>query len=219
MSVHLSKEVAKLKKKILQLCAEVEENVRRAVLSVVSMDAAAAEDVRRKDMEIDRMEIEIEEECLKILALHQPVANDLRYVIACLKLSNDLERVGDQADNIARRTLSIIKHNGQAVPVDFTPMMDKTRAMLKKALDCLIDMDSRLAAEVIESDAEINRYHKKMYDEIRTFIKKDPENFDYYINLSNVSRHLERIGDYATNIAEDVIYMVDGEIVRHKVTR
>jgi phosphate transport system protein len=217
MSVHLNKEVAKLKRSILQLCAMVEENVRRAVDSIARRDIQAARQAIVKDAEIDRFEIDVEEECLKILALHQPVAIDLRYVIACLKMNNDLERIGDLAVNIAKRSIAISEFaDGDPLMLDFHPMMDMAQAMIKKVLDSLIELNAELAMQVMAEDDALDALNKKVHAEVNALIKSNPSKVDYYINLLSVSRHLERIGDYATNIAEDVIYLVNGRIVRHR---
>jgi len=217
MSVHLNKEISKLKKSILQLSAMVEENVRRAVDSIAKRDVQSARMVIVKDAEIDRFEIDVEEECLKILALHQPVAIDLRYVIACLKMNNDLERIGDLAVNIAKRSIAISEFaDGDPLMFDFHPMMDRAQAMLKKVIDSLIELNADVAMQVMAEDDQIDAMNKKVQTEVNSLIKSNPAKADYYINLLSVSRHLERIGDYATNIAEDVIYLVNGRIVRHR---
>jgi phosphate transport system protein len=195
----------------------VEENVAAAVKSVSAKDISLAREVMDKDIEIDQMEIDIEEECLKILALHQPVAIDLRYVIACLKLNNDLERIGDLAENIARDAIAISEMPDDGHVLDFSEMIEKTRGMLKKSLDALIEMDKNIAREVMREDDIIDNFNKKMHIDVQEWIKQAPEKTEYYIRLLSVSKHLERIGDYATNIAEDVIYTVTGQIVRHTV--
>ncbi len=216
MSVLLNKEISRLKKSILHLSTVVEENVRTAVESISKKDIELAKSVILKDNDIDRMEIDIEEECLKILALHQPVAADLRYVIACMKMNNDLERIGDLAVNIAKRVKHLTEDGRDMLLVDFTPMMDRTRHMLKQALDSLINMDMDKALQVLNDDDEIDLYNKNIHSELKAMIKNNPAHVEYYLNLLSVSRHLERIGDYATNIAEEVIYMVKGDIIRHK---
>lgn len=216
MHIHLNKEITTLKKNILQLCAVVEENVHLAVDAVTNRDVELARSIIEKDERVNNMEIDLEEECLRILALYQPVANDLRYVIACLKMNTDLERIGDLAVNIARRAVAIAKYEGDSIIVDFRPMMEKTQEMLKKTLDSLIEMDPELAEEVLAQDDEIDEMNRQMHSEIQGLIKKNPEKVEYYIYLISVSKHLERIADYATNIAEDVIYMVEGTIVRHR---
>ena len=215
MTLHMKKETARLKSKVLKLCSMVEENVRKSVDAVSNLDIDLAIKVKERDDDIDSMEVELEEECLKILALYQPVANDLRYVIACLKMNNDLERIGDLAVNIAKRAIEIAKYSDEDIVLDFYPLMEKTQAMLKKSLDSLVEMNDDLAIEVLTADDEIDKINKKNQSEIMELIKKNPEKVAYYLQLLSVSRHLERIADYASNIAEDVIYMVTGRIIRH----
>jgi phosphate transport system protein len=215
MKVHLHKEIDHLKKDILVLGSMVEGALRNAVCAVIDKDTEKAEKVIENDKYIDRREIEIEEECLKILALHQPVAADLRYVVACLKVNNELERIGDLGSNIARRVLAIAKNPDMDQCVDFKPMMDVTRQMLKRSLDSLIFMDDKQAMEVIEQDDIVDEYNSKMFTDLQSYIRANPEETEYFINLLNVSRHLERIADCTTNICEDVIYMIKGRIVRH----
>ncbi len=215
MKVHLHKEIEHLKKDILILGSMVESALRHAVDAVIDKDVGKAEKIVENDTYVDRREIEIEEECLKILALYQPVATDLRYVVACLKVNNELERIGDLGANIARRVLAIADSPDIELCVDFEPMMDITRQMLKRALDSLIYMDVDLAMEVMAQDDIVDEYNSKMFTDLQKYIRANPERTEYYINLLNVSRHLERIADCATNISEDVIYMIKGEIVRH----
>lgn len=215
MKVHLDTEIDKLKRSILILSSMVEEAVRNAVVAVTERDGEKALRVIENDNAIDRKEIEIEEECLKILALHQPVAGDLRYVVTCMKVNNELERIGDLGESIAKRACFIAKHPGTENIVDFKPMMDIARNMLKGALDSLIYMNEDLAREVMNRDDSVDKYRRDIFKELKKNIKKDPERVSYYLNLMNVSRHLERIADCATNICEDIIYMIRGDIVRH----
>lgn len=217
MTIHFNRALDRLKKQVLELTAIVEQEVRKAVDSVNNLDSELAKEVIDGDLQIDRKELEIEEECLKILALHQPVAIDLRYVIACLKMNNDLERIGDLAVNIAERALAIIEtHPEEPTPIDFLPMTGKTQEMVRQALDALISMDENLAVQVCADDDIIDNYNREMYSEIFRLIKENPDKTEYYINILSISRHLERIADYATNIAEDIIYTVNGNIVRHQ---
>lgn len=209
-------EIDKLKKKILQMTAMVEGNLQKAVKAVTEFDMKLAETVIEYDDQIDRFEIEVEEECLKILALHQPVATDLRYVIASLKINNDLERIGDLAVNIAKRTIRIQKHSKTHVPFNLTGMLELTVKAVKKSSNAFIENDSTIARQVCAADDIIDDLHKNAIFKIKEQIKQDPELIDFYLSLLNVSRNLERIADHATNIAEDVIYNVEGEIVRHK---
>jgi phosphate transport system protein len=174
-----------------------------------------AEKVIAGDDQIDRMEVELEEECLKILALHQPVAIDLRFIVAVLKINNDLERIGDLAANIAERTVALADSGRIDPPFDFTGMAASTRQMLKGSLDCLVKMDTVLAQHVLDLDDEVDAMHSHNFQLIKEQIRSHPDHLESLTHYLTVSRHLERIADLATNIAEDVYYMIEGEIVRH----
>jgi len=214
--MHMQREIEKLKKLVLTLGADVEECVHKAVQSLESRDRALAEQVIGGDEEVDRSEVFLEEECLKILALYQPVAIDLRFVIAVLKINNDLERIGDLAVNIAERAMYLAAQEPVVIPFDFVGMADKTQLMLKRSLDALVNMDTREAWEVCAMDDEVDAINRQMYEQVQEGIRQRPDQMPSFIHCLSTSRHLERIADHATNIAEDVIYMVAGEIVRHK---
>lgn len=218
MPKHLQRDVERLKKMFLSLSAMVEEQLRRAVISVSERNTDLAETVIETDQSIDRMEIDVEEECLKILALHQPVANDLRYIVAILKINGDLERIGDLAVNIAERTLLLARHERIDVPYDFSGMAAKVQNMLKRCLDGLVNLDPQLCRTVLTDDDEVDNMNREMYDQVEEEIlaHTTPDHLDSCINLLSVSRNLERIADHATNIAEDVIYLVEGDIIRHR---
>lgn len=216
MSVHLQNEIEKLKKMVISLGADVEENLHKAVQSLESRDLALGEQTIGADRAIDLREVDLEEECLKILALHQPVAIDLRFVIAVLKINNELERIGDLAVNIAENAVFISSQPPVDIPFDFSGMADKTKTMLRNSLESLVSMDPRLARQVCAADDEVDAINREMYGQVQDGIRKKIENMECLIHCLGASRHLERIADLATNIAEDVIYMVDGEIIRHK---
>ena len=216
MPIHLQREVTKLKKQLLTLSALVEESVRSAVASLAARDAAAAQRVIDRDAEIDQFEVDVEEEGLKILALHQPVAIDLRFIIAVIKINNDLERIGDLAVNIAERTLLLASQPPVAIAFDFNGLSAKAQTMLKKSLDALVNLDAGLARQVCAMDDEVDAINRNMYEQVRDAIRRHPEHTDAMIAHLTVSRCLERIADHATNIAEDVIYMTRGDIVRHQ---
>ncbi|MFO8007486.1 MAG: phosphate signaling complex protein PhoU [Candidatus Brocadiia bacterium] len=216
MPKHLQRELDRLKKRILSLGALAEQNVRTAVLALERRDADRAEQVIAADPEIDQAEVETEEECLKVLALHQPVAIDLRFIVAVLKINNDLERIGDLAVNIAERALYLATHEARTFTFDFQGMADKTQQMLKKSLDALVNMDAAAAREVCRADDEVDAYNRDMYIQVQEAIREDVGQLRGLIHLLSASRHLERIADHTTNIAEDVIYMVEGEIIRHR---
>lgn len=216
MSMHFQKEIQNLKRKILSLSALVEESVRQAVISVRERDGNLAWKVIDGDIEIDHREVDIEEECLKILALYQPVAIDLRFIVAVLKINNDLERIGDLAVNIAERSTFLAVQERKVIPFDFTGMAEKVQSMLRKSLDALVNMNPSLAREVFICDDEVDAIHRNMYQQVKDRIRSHPEELDSLIHFLGISRNLERIADHATNLAEDVVYMADGEIVRHK---
>ena len=212
---HFSRELEKIKKLILSLGAKVEEQVRLATQAVEAHDAELAKQIIKSDFNIDEMEVEIEEECLKILALHQPVAVDLRFLVAVIKINNDLERIGDQAVNIAERVDVIAKRDLSEFFFDYTAMGEKVQDMLKMSLDALVNMDYDLAYSVVMRDDEVDQIKIDAYDRIKRAMSKHPDKIGYLINLLLISRHLERLADHATNIAEEVIYLIEGEIVRH----
>ncbi len=215
MTKHFRKELEKIKKQILTLGFMVEEHVQMAVEAVDNNDTDLAQKIIRKDFEIDVKEVEIEEECLKILALHQPVAVDLRFLIAVIKINNNLERIGDQAVNIAERVGVTAKGEQVDFFFDYSTMGTKVQTMLKMSLDALINMDDEVAWKVVRLDDEVDQIKKEAYDLIKSAMSGHPDKLGYFINLLLISRHLERMADHTTNIAEEVIYLVEGEIVRH----
>jgi phosphate transport system protein len=209
------RELDNIKKMTLSLGAMVEERVRLAVEAVENKDAEAAQRVIKTDYEIDEMEVEVEETCLKVLALHQPVAVDLRFLIAVIKINNDLERIGDQAVNIAQRVAVLAKRHDVNFNFDYTRMAEKAQAMLRMSLDALVNLDEDLALKVVTMDDEVDTIQRDAYDRIKSAMKENSDKIGYMINLLLVSRHLERLADHATNIAEEVIYLIEGEIIRH----
>jgi len=216
MPVHLKRDIDNLKNKILALSELVVESVQRAIGSLEQGDPALAQSVIDGDITIDKMEVEVEEDCLKILALYQPVAVDLRFIVAVLKINNDLERIGDLAVNIAERAEYLSRQNKIDILLDFPTMAEKAQAMLRNSLKALVNLDSALARQVCAADDEVDALNREMFDKVKEGIEIHPENMDALIHLLSISRHLERIADQATNIAEDVIYMVEGVIARHK---
>lgn len=214
-AIHLEKAIDELKRLILSLGADVEESVRLSVQSLTQRKSAQAKKVIAADFDIDQLEVYVEEECLKILALHQPVANDLRLIIAILKINNDLERIGDLSVNIAERAVYLSTKARVALPFDLQNMAEKVRSMLKRSLDALVNRDEKLARQVCEDDDAVDELNREMYGYVEEAIKKDTDNLNSYIQLLSASRYLERMADHATNIAEDVIYLVTGEITRH----
>ena len=215
MSIHLQTEIDRLKKQILTLSAMVEENVGLSVKAAQNRAPELAEQVIEQDKKIDHMEIEIEEECLKALVLYQPVAIDLRYIISVLKINNDLERIGDLAVSVAKNAMSLNGLSLPDLPIDLPGMADMVKAILKKSLDSMINLDGDLARDVLADDNAIDEVHNETKDLIHEAMSRDPDMIRALSHLLQISRRLERIADHATNIAEDVIYMVEAEIIRH----
>ena len=216
MTVHMKREIDRLKKMLMSLCEVVEQSLRQAVESIKTRDVALAKTVMARDNDIDQMEVDVEEECLKMLALYQPVAIDLRFIITAMKINNDLERIGDLAVNLAERGTFFAGQQRKDVPFDFDTMTEKTQSMLHRSLDALVNMDSKLAYEVCAADDEIDQMNHQMFLKVQDEIREHPEQTESLIHLLSASRHLERVADHATNIAEDVIYMIEGRIVRHR---
>jgi phosphate transport system protein len=219
MTLHLSREIEKLKKRLLSLSAFVEETVHLAVKAVLDLDPGLAEKALTQDEQIDQKEVEIEEDCLKILALHQPVAYDLRFVVACMKINNDLERIGDLARNIAERALEGGFGEKDLAGFELESMVEKTTKMLNDCLDALMNGDIGLSRQVCRSDDEVDELNRRAYVEVQRQVTRDTSKLPGMVRLLSVSRNLERIADSATNIAEDTIYLLEGRIVRHGFSR
>jgi phosphate transport system protein len=218
MEIHYTfhHELIKLNKKILKLGTMVEDRVRRATSIIHKYDEEIAEELKMTDYEIDEMEMEIEEDCLKILALYHPVASDLRFIISVIKINNEIERVADIAVNIAQRMQTISRGcNGLPIIFDYSSMADKAILMLKMSLDSLVNRDSALARRIFLIDDEVDALRNAAYSTVKqAFLKNSGGDPGCLINTYLLARHLERIGDRATNIAEEVIYLVEGSMVR-----
>ncbi|MBF0572150.1 MAG: phosphate signaling complex protein PhoU [Desulfamplus sp.] len=217
MASNLNKEMNTIKKSILSLGAMAEHRFRKAIDAVKKGDRDIAQSIIDSDVEIDELEVDIEEECLKILALYQPVAIDLRFLIAVIKINNDLERVADEAVNIAQRVKTISGKNIGKYNFDYTRMAELAGLMLKKSLDALVQMDSDIAESVQTTDKLVNAIRNEAYDAMKDAIISSPEYAGQIVNRYLIARHLERIGDHATNIAEEVRHLVNGKIVRHEI--
>ncbi len=214
---HLEREIKKLKDQILELSSEVENAIKNSYKALAEFDLVLAQKVIDYDKKIDEHEVEFEEECLKIMALYQPVAKDLRMVIGLLKMNNDLERIGDSAGNIAEYVMEIAKHDRITAPKKLSLMFSETQKMVKMSLDSLVNLDSPLAVNVCRNDDIVDQLNSEVINEIKQQIKACSAQLEPLLFLISISRTIERIADYATNIAEDVLYMTQGEIVRHHV--
>ena len=195
----------------------VEDRVRKACSVIESEDIELSRKIIQSDWEIDEMEIEIEEECLKIMALYQPVAKDLRFLVTVIKINNEMERIGDYAVQIAKRMKRLSKFGSPAFSYNFQEMIDKVMRELRMSIDALVDRDVAKAKQIFSLDQEINGLRSEAYRMIIAEMSSTPDDSTSLLNLYLVVRHLERIADRATNIAEDVIYMVEGDIVRKKL--
>ncbi|HKJ28764.1 MAG TPA: phosphate signaling complex protein PhoU [Desulfuromonadales bacterium] len=217
MTSLLHKELGQLEKQLLTLTAVVEESVQQAIKALSGHNRELAQKVIDNDDHINRLEVDLEEECLKVLALHQPVANDLRMIVAVLKINNDLERIADQAANICERALAISESPKMICPLELDKMGEKVIDMLEKALDSLVNADLEMARNVLELDDEVDAIHSGNYKSFKDYVRHHPDSVDIVLSYLTVSRHLERVADLATNIAEDVIYLNQGTIVRHTI--
>ena len=215
MSKHLLRDLEHLKKDILSLGSAVEAATDKAIKALLDRREDLAQEVLKGDSEIDRDEMELEESCLKLLALHQPVATDLRFVIAVMKVTNDLERMGDLATNIAERATDLAEDSPIPIPASFSDMAGRVRGMQRDSLNALVNMDTKLARDVCRRDEEVDQIHAQMFEAMQKVMSDDPKTIRRAIHTLSASRHLERMADLATNIAEDVVFMVEGDIIRH----
>ena len=216
MARHIEHQIAQLKNSILQFGTIVEESISRSNTALFKQDVELAQKVIADDTEIDRLEVELEEECLKVLALYQPVAADLRFVVAVLKINNDLERIGDLASNIAKTVSQLTITGPLELPEEISSMAKQVEEMVKNSLDAVVKANPDLARQVRKEDDIVDAGRHTVRKLVMQQIKKDPEKVEGLLQINSISKHLERIADMATNIAEDVIYMVEGEIVRHR---
>jgi phosphate transport system protein len=216
MAKHLQRDLEYLQRDLLTLAASVEEAIHKAIRSLQDREGALAQQVIDGDTEIDREENHVEEECLKMLALHQPVASDLRRIIAALKINTELERMGDLAEDIAERAQCLAHMPEVPFPPKLQRMTDLTTLMVRQSLDAFVHLDARLARQVCRLDDEVDRYNREIIAELIKAMQEAPERVEAGLSYFSAIRHLERIADHATNIAEDVVYLVEGEIVRHR---
>lgn len=217
MAIHLRRELDILTQKILSIGAKVEDALRHAVMSIESENKEPAHDVVKGDILIDRAEVELEEECLKVLALHQPVAADLRFVVAVLKINNDLERIGDLAANIAKQSITLDANTYPAGVFDLQEMFLRAQGMVRDSLNAFVSGDSGLAVDVCKRDDEVDEMKRAIRDRVEKMVQDRPDYVHSLFQILSISRNLERIADQATNIAEDVIYMLEGKIIRHRM--
>lgn len=219
MRTHLHRDFTLLTKKLVHLGGLVEEALQKASRAIAKRDLAAANEVIEGDLLVDRLEVEFEEECLKVLALHAPVAADLRRVVGFLKVNNDLERIGDLAQNIAERAVYFATREPIDHPPELADMAQRVSKMVRDCLDAVVNVDSDLARQVVVDDEAVDAIHTGFYRIVEERIVARPEGTEAVLQFLSLSRYYERIADQATNIAEDVIFMVTGEVIRHQASR
>ena len=213
---HFHDELNELKERLLQMSGKAQDAVHRAVNSVLRRDAELAADVVAEDPEIDALEVAIEESVTNLLALHQPMARDLRLLLATLKISNDLERVGDHAVNIAQSARRLLEYRTIAPEPELVEMARLARDMLAQSLDAFVRSDTALGRSVGGQDDQVDALHRSMFRILITHMAEDPHVIGAAMELFLVSRNLERVADLATNIAEDVVFMVEGKTIKHR---
>ena len=217
MSLHLQRDLDELKRDVLHLGSLVETALGNASFVLRDRRVKLAQAVYAGESVINEKEVQIEESCLKILALHQPVAIDLRFIVVVLKVNNDLERIGDLAENLTARAVYLAEREPMPEPMaTINAMFVTIRSMLKDSLDSLVKLDVDLARKVIEQDDGVDQINRQMYDDFRQMMARDASMIEQATSWLSCSRYLERIADLATNISEDVVFMVEGEVVRHQ---
>ncbi|MGH9771486.1 MAG: phosphate signaling complex protein PhoU [Candidatus Acidiferrales bacterium] len=212
---HFLQELGDLQNRLLEMGGLVESSIHESVLALTERRVRRTDSVWSNETRINRLEIEIDELATRLLALQQPIAGDLRFITAAIKINTDLERMGDLAVNIAQRALALIEKPAPKAPADIRRMAMLTQEMVRKCLDAFVQRDPDLAREVLLSDDEVDRLRTSMYRESIEFMKQDPATIAEGVDLILISRHLERIADHATNIAEDTLFLVKGVDVRH----
>lgn len=219
MSLHLERQLKKLNRMISALVGDVAKSVQQAIDAAERRDVALARTIIDHDAVINQAEIDIEEECLHTLACYQPVATDLRYIISVLKMNNDLERMGDHAATIAELATFLANEPPANLIAFIDGMAEQVLDMLRTALHCVLESDVQKAASIRAADDRVDTIHRRMYEQVETAMREAPEMIPQLIHIMNISRQLERIADLAVNIAEDVVYAVEGEILRHRRDR
>ncbi len=208
-------ELMKLKEKVLKMGAMVEAAIKNAVASLVERDSELAKKVIENDHKVNALDVEIDEECVRLLAIRQPRAGDLRFITTAMKITTDLERMGDLAEDIAERAVELNEEPVLKPYIDIPRMAEIAQGMLKDALDAFVRKDKKLAMNVILRDDQVDLLNVQVFNELLFFMIQDPHTVSRATRITYVSKYLERIADHATNIAEMVIYLVEGKIIRH----
>jgi phosphate transport system protein len=215
MQRHFQEELEALKQTLLAMGGLVEDQIRRVMRALLERDDALAQEVIDRDQQVNAYDVEVDETCVSLLALHQPTAGDLRFITTAMKIVTDLERIGDQAVNIAQRVLELNREPQLKPYIDLPRMAEKAQHMVKESLDAFVARDTELARKVCAEDADVDALKEQLFRELLTFMMEDPKTIPRAIRLILISRFMERVADHATNIAEMVIYLVEAKMVRH----
>jgi phosphate transport system protein len=215
MQRHFHEELEALKQTLLAMGGLVEEQIRRVMSALLERDSVLAQEVIDRDRQVNAYDVEVDEKCVELLALYQPTAGDLRFITTAMKIVTDLERIGDQAVNIAQRALELNQEPQLKPYIDLPRMAERAQRMVKESLDAFVARDTELARRVCGADAEVDALKEQIFRELLTFMMEDARTIPRAIRLILISRFLERVADHATNIAEMVVYMVESKMVRH----
>lgn len=215
MERHFDTELAALREQILLMGAHTENIVRKSLSAIVNRDPNLAQEVFRDDSTIDQLEVDIEERCVNLLALRQPMAMDLRFLTASLKISNDLERIGDHGVNIAGNAMRLVSQPRLRLPVEIERLGEMAIAMLSEALDAFTHRDGTGARALVRRDDEVDALNRRIFTDLMTSMRDDPESITRLVEWIMVARNLERVADLATNIAEEVVFIAEARIIKH----
>jgi phosphate transport system protein len=215
MTRHFHEELEALKQTLLAMGGLVEDQIRRVMRALLERDDVMAQEVIERDRQVNTYDVEVDEQCVSLLALHQPAAGDLRFITTAMKIVTDLERIGDQAVNIAQRVLELNREPQLKPYIDLPRMAEKAQRMVKESLDAFVARDTALARQVCGEDAEVDALKEQIFRELLTFMMEDPRTIPRAIRVILISRFMERVADHATNMAEMVVYLVEGKMVRH----
>ena len=217
MERQFDEELKKLKERLLYMASLVEESIAMAIKGLKERKKELAQEVLKREGSINLLDIEIDELCMRLFALRQPLASDLRFISSGMKIGSELERMGDLAENIAERTLELLKHPILKPLIDIPRMALLAQKMVKDSITAFINLDEKLARSVCERDDEVDNLNDQVFRELLTYMIQEPSTINRAVDLILVGRHLERIADHATNISEDVIYLVKGKTIKHHI--
>jgi len=214
---HFDEELAELKTKLLRMAGLAEDQIDKALAALVTRDVTLAREVIERDHKVNAFDVEIDEDCIQLLALHQPAARDLRLVTTAMKIATELERISDLAENVCERAIELNEEPQLKPYIDIPRMGNQARIMVKESIDAFVKDDAALARKVLMNDDLVDELMEQLFRELLSFMIEDPRTISRAIRLSFIAKYLERMADHATNIAELVVYLVEGRIIRHTV--